>query len=298
MPNLVIVPAGDDSLHPEYATDRNYDLWVLYWGSNEEKQREYEATADRVIARQGLKFELLRFATDQLYAARARWDGGYILYIDDDIRFACGSKDIETFFSVAMDLRADVAQPAIGSGHFSWRVTGAIDGCFAHATDFAESMMAAYSSDVFFKIVLPGLFALPHLRVAWCYEFYICRHIDCYFQRGPRIFVVDSVPACHTRPQGHGSSPKAVGNDEVFLMPGLSAYAPKTLKEFPDKAAAMAYRFPRVEPCDEGLAERLADVRRARLAVAAKLDVSKPATLVTRGLRELIRRARGRQHRW
>jgi len=41
--NLVIVMAGDGSLHETYARDRDFELWVCYWG----RDRREPALRDR-----------------------------------------------------------------------------------------------------------------------------------------------------------------------------------------------------------------------------------------------------------
>ena len=46
--DLVIVMAGNGSLHVEYAENRNFDLWVIYYGDDDEVAARYAASADRL----------------------------------------------------------------------------------------------------------------------------------------------------------------------------------------------------------------------------------------------------------
>jgi hypothetical protein len=55
--NLVIVPAGDSSLHSEWlAAERSYDLWVIYYGKDEARAKQYRDTSDRAQDPVGQKF--------------------------------------------------------------------------------------------------------------------------------------------------------------------------------------------------------------------------------------------------
>ncbi len=42
--------AGDRSLHETYAVDRDYELWVIYFGDDEGVAERYARTCDRLIS--------------------------------------------------------------------------------------------------------------------------------------------------------------------------------------------------------------------------------------------------------
>jgi hypothetical protein len=288
MRNLVIVPAGDGSLHMEYASDRDFDLWILYWGSNDDVRQRYSGAADRVISLKGHKWELLRQAAALLMAERRRWEGGYVLYVDDDIRFPHGAADISAFFSAVRDLDADTAQPAIANENVSWPIGRALDGAFCHATNAVESMMPAYSSAIFFEVVLPGLYALPHIRMGWHFEFFVQRYAEFRFQRPLRTFVVDAVPALHTRPPGSGTAPHELGANESFLLPGLAPMPVVTLAVFADRKSGRDFGFPMSLIDGAGMEQRLAALGWARRAAAMRIDAINPAAFVLSAAKRLF----------
>src|SRR5437868_14463659 len=68
MKNLVVVMAGDKSLHTEYSVDRDFDLWTIYYGDFEHIFTRYRSFSDRIWRRKGLKFELARrILLEELY---------------------------------------------------------------------------------------------------------------------------------------------------------------------------------------------------------------------------------------
>lgn len=59
--NLVIVAAGDDSLHLEwFFEERSFDLWVIYFGDDSDTRAKFERSCDRFFEEKGLKYEILR----------------------------------------------------------------------------------------------------------------------------------------------------------------------------------------------------------------------------------------------
>ncbi|MFZ0594546.1 MAG: hypothetical protein WAM39_29085, partial [Bryobacteraceae bacterium] len=94
--NLVIVPAGDKSLHIEYAnTYREFDLWVIYFGSDKAVQDSFSKSADRLIAIKGMKLELIRKIFVEGVLFERSYDLSkykYIMFPDDDIHFPRGAE--------------------------------------------------------------------------------------------------------------------------------------------------------------------------------------------------------------
>lgn len=58
--DLVIVAAGDDSIHPALTEGRDFDLWVIYYGVDTQTAHRFSEGCDRFFERQGLKWDLLR----------------------------------------------------------------------------------------------------------------------------------------------------------------------------------------------------------------------------------------------
>ena len=295
MRNLVIVPAGDHSLHPHFARHRDFDLWVLYWGDDAKVEAAYAETADKLIKLKGYKWELLRKATPQLLSAADRWQDGRILFVDDDILFENGSRDISDFFRIAEEIGSDTAQPAISNDNYSWPLTRKIDGCFCHATNVVEAMMPAYSHEIFYKVVLPGLYALPHVRFGWCFEYFVQRFSEIILRRAVRTFVIDAIPVIHTRPPGTGSSPQSLGWNEAFLYPGLNRFEQCIFEKFENSAEAAQYSFQAGQDYFRDLANEMKVVGDARYFAAKRQTASKPGRLLVFALRNMFRKIFKRQ---
>src|SRR5947209_7785743 len=97
MKNLVVVTAGDSSCHEEYAATRDFELWIIYYGSSDQVFERYKASSDRIWRRKGLKIELLRRVLLEELHFRDGFDFrsyDFLLLPDDDIRFPKGACDI------------------------------------------------------------------------------------------------------------------------------------------------------------------------------------------------------------
>jgi hypothetical protein len=264
--NLLIVPAGEHSLHEHLAADRDFDLWVFYWGSDDDAARRFEKTADLFVRCKGYKWELLRKHANLLYERRSTYADGYIMYLDDDILFENGAKAVSELFAAARFVKADCAQPAIANANISWECTARVAGAACHAVNVVENMMPVIRARLVYDILLPALHALPHIRLAWYMEYFLNRFAEAHYQRPTRSFVFDNIPAEHTRTPGEGSAPLQSGLDEAFLLPSLSACVPTTLAVFNDLSSALEYEFPWAEVDMDDVMRRMSRIRIARRA--------------------------------
>jgi hypothetical protein len=246
MKDIVIVTAGDNSLHPAYCDPSRFDVLTLYWGSDAQVFERYKACSTYAIERRGLKFELVRSLTllpPQIDFRKYR----YVFLPDDDIAFPNAGEQIADMFHTAAGIDADIFQPAILNEHFSvaWEPTRRSDkGSLCRAVNIVELMMPAYSGPVFAEFVLPTLIALEFQRAGWGIEPFIAKIAETSLGRPLRTFVLDAYPAIHTRPVGGGSTAHEIGFDEAFLMPIIYSNRMKELKAFYDLESARQYRFP------------------------------------------------------
>jgi hypothetical protein len=271
MRNLVIVTAGDDSLHEAYAVGRDFDLWVCYWGSDDKIARRFALTCDQLFCAKGQKWALVR-----QIGREARERGcppfsscGYVFLPDDDIAFPGSASSISRAFALAREIGADIFQPAVANENYSpaWEATRQIPASVCHATSLAEIMMPGYSGEIFERCVLPLLHAQSYLNSGWGIEPLIARLAEAHLGRPIRTFVLDETPAIHTRPVGNGTASHSVGKDEAFLNPFASAVRIRELARFQSSAEAACFAFP---PADEFIDWRAAKnhlkrVRTARL---------------------------------
>lgn len=246
MSNLVIVMAGDQSLHEEYAFDRDFELWVCYWGDDDSVAQMFERSADRFFRIKGQKWSLVRevgrIAREQELGFFSKYD--YVFLPDDDIRFPNDASGISKAFSLATEVRADVFQPAISNDNYSWGVTRRLEGAICHAATAVEIMMPAYSGEMFNRCVLPLLHIVNYVRAGWGVEPLITRFGEAVHNRPIRSFVLDKAPAIHTRTPGAGTAEYELGMDEAFLIPLVAGLPPQELARFGNTRDAVAYDFP------------------------------------------------------
>jgi hypothetical protein len=256
--NLVIVCAGDQSLHQRFADSRNFDIWVIYYGQSDAVFEDYRRTADRSFRLRGLKWALLRSLIDlHLAGEKSPFDAyRYIFLPDDDLDFPNGATDIQRLFDAMVLSNADIGQPAIANQYFSWQATRLIRGALCHATNIVELMSPVYSVEVFQKFVLPCTAALDFLRAGWGIEVVIAKAAEVGMRRPARTFVFDSVPMIHTRPVGQGGTPHRIGDNEALMMPGIFANRMATYASFRSYERARAFAFPFVrDATDHGVIE-------------------------------------------
>jgi hypothetical protein len=289
----VIVMVGDGSLHEAYARDRDFELWLCYWGSDPATAERFRKTCDRLWQMTGEKWSLMR----QL-GARAREERlppfsayDYVFLPDDDILIPGGAAAVSQLLALARAVDADIVQPAIANEHVSpgHEPTRRQTTSLMRATTLVEIMMPAYAGRIVEGCLLPILHLQPHVRAGWGLEPMLQRMTEALFGRSPRTFVIDAVEAHHTRPTGQGSASHAIGWDEAFMNPLAGAMRIVELARFKSTADAAAFTFP---PADTHLdrtylARHLTDVRLARLILAA-LGKNTPTA---RALRQLVQQA-------
>lgn len=237
--NLVIVMAGDNSLHREYATSpRDFELCVVYYGDKQAKVDEYRQDADAVFVEKGMKIELVRkIFVERMLLTRAvelsRYK--YIFMPDDDIRFTEGAKSISRIFQLAEAMRADAFQPAVANENYSqaWEPTRQIPGAFCHRVNIVETMMHGFSGEAFTQAYLPAIHAMEFMKSGWGIEPITLKIGEAIFRRPLRTFVFDCCAAEHTRPVGlGGGSIHAQGQAEARFVPQIETNRMKTLRTY------------------------------------------------------------------
>lgn len=223
--DLVVVMAGDASLHERIAQDRQFDLWVVYYGDSEEIAQRYAAGCDRFWRRKGLKIDLVRQVLLEEVWLGEGCDYSQYRYVflpDDDIQFEGGAADVHRLFATAAELEADVFQPAVQNDFVSFAASRQIAGAVCHQVNWVENMMPAYRSDLFRAAFLGGIHALEYLKSGWGLEIVASRLAEVTLGRGVRSYVIDACPAVHTRPVGKNGMVHEIGRDEEFLLPQLT----------------------------------------------------------------------------
>src|SRR5690242_19395588 len=118
--DLVIVRAGDGSLHPEWlrhATDRSWDLLVSDVGDDPERFRDDDVVR---FDSKGAKWPALHRLLTERADLLQRYD--YIWLPDDDI--SCSARDIEGLFAAMRRHDLLLGQPSLSAkSYFSFSIT-------------------------------------------------------------------------------------------------------------------------------------------------------------------------------
>lgn len=221
--NLVIVPAGDTSLHESYASpDRGFDLWVLFFGDDDSAFARYAASADRIWRLKGYQLDLLRQAVlgDVLFKEPGRLASyDYVMFPDEDIEVAGGAPALDAFFDALKAVGADAGQPALVNEFASHPPTRQVPGAYCHSVNWIEIMMPAYSGHLFQNAFLPAVHTFDQLRTGWAIDVIAHRLAEAVLGRPVRAFVMDACGVVHTRSVGTNKALFSLGYTEFILVP-------------------------------------------------------------------------------
>lgn len=194
--NLVIVRAGDSSLHPAWLPAsgvRDWDLLVSYYDSDPDRFRLPDVM--RLDGKGPKWIELHNLLVAQLDMLQ-RYD--YIWLADDDID--CRAQDIDALFAVMKRHNLKLAQPSLSpKGYFTWCITLRNPLTRLRWTNFVENMVPCFHRNVLIE-------CLPMMegRIAgWGLEWTWTKAAG----SDPRqIAIIDEIAVIHTRPAGSGGS--------------------------------------------------------------------------------------------
>lgn len=226
-PNLVIVRAGDRSLHPQWLTspERSWDLVVSCYGDYPER---YLGQYDLLHVCAGSKWlgtsDLMQHHPDLVEGYE------YVWLADDDLLIT--SQAIDEFFACCRELDLTVAQPALTpDSHYTWDITRQRPELAARITDFVEIMGPCFRGDVF------RLFSdtFTENSAGFGYEF-LWYHLA--RQHGiDRFGIIDRTPMRHWRAIGFrslGQMGNPVEEEKQLLARfGLQTWHPAVLHEIP-----------------------------------------------------------------
>lgn len=190
--NLVIVRAGEESLHEQWLLgpgERNWDLIVSYFGDDPER---FRADDVRRIDSKGPKWPALHHLLNHEIADELdRYD--YIWLPDDDL--AADTASINTLFDYCARFDLSLAQPALSEDGYVWHgITRVVRGSGLRYTNFVEVMAPCFSR-AFLARCAPGF---DGTSTGWGLDYLWPRMVD-----GPEeIAVIDAVTVRHTRPFG------------------------------------------------------------------------------------------------
>jgi hypothetical protein len=192
---LVIVRAGDKSLHPKWVDDANtnrlFDLHISYYGN---RKYPFSDRPDDISLsfEPGTKSQGLAQCLQKLGEIVNKYE--YIWLPDDDI--LTDQNTINSFLAIVRDYKLDVSQPALGLGSYiAHDITVQRPDLKLRYTTFVEVMAPCFSRAALRQIE-PYLGATAS---SWGVD-HLFGAILNYPQ--DRIAIVDQTPVIHTRPVG------------------------------------------------------------------------------------------------
>lgn len=195
---LVVLRAGDQSLHPKWLTDarpenRNWDLHLSYFG---DLNRPYRSrSADITLSfEKGTKSIGTVACLEKLGERIASYD--WVWLPDDDL--LTDLPTLNRFFEIVAEHELDLAQPAHGEGSYvAHKITVQRPHMKLRYTTFVEILGACFSRNAL-RICSPYFGATV---TSWGPDILFPKLLD-YAKRS--IAIVDATPIIHTRRFDHG----------------------------------------------------------------------------------------------
>jgi Protein of unknown function (DUF707) len=222
--NLIVVRAGDKSLHPQWMdAKRNWDIVVSYYGDHHER---YAGQYDYLHLCKGSKWQGLH---DFLKNDKFPLTGyEYVWFPDDDLFTNC--ENLNNFFEICRLMDLTIAQPALTEySYYSWQITLKSKNFDVRITDFVEIMAPCFKLDRFEKFRSTFGENTSGHGLEWVWKKIAIEHN--IFKFG----VVDFTPVFHTRKvgsAGHGGSQSSPGVEMATLLKkyAVSATKPVNIK--------------------------------------------------------------------
>lgn len=196
MKNLVICPAGDNSIHNTWNTEgRDFDTVILYYGDNEKVFEEYSKTSNRCLKVKGQKGKLLFDFISNNIPYIINYD--FIWQVDDDIK--SNFLDINKFFKINKLYDLWLSQPCI-SQNVSFEIEKKNIDTILRFTNFVEILCPCFS----LRTLLFLYNTYNYNQSSWGLDFLWPKLLGYPLDK---IAIVDEVEVEHTRPvaSGYGS---------------------------------------------------------------------------------------------
>jgi hypothetical protein len=194
--NLVVLRAGDGSLHPQWLIlprqQQEFDLWVDYYGGTE--PGKYRDTCDWYRESGGTKFpklySLIKENLDKVLKYDAVW------FPDDDI--ACDTTIINHLFTLFHQYQLDLAQPSLSpDSKYSFLITINQPEYELRYTSWVEPMVPLFGRDALIKCLDTFNESQSGWGLCWVWP-----KLLGYPQN--KIAIIDGVTVKHTRAVGRG----------------------------------------------------------------------------------------------
>jgi hypothetical protein len=157
--NLIFTSAGDNTQFYNHwlGENKNYDVWCVYYGKNDENYNMYEKVVDKIWKRKGSKFQNFHHIYTNYKDLLDNYDRFFI--VDDDI--VINTDDINKLFNISIQYDLWLCQPSYTSdSKISWKDTEHQPGNLLRYTNFTEvgtTVFSKYSINKFMEYYDPIL---------------------------------------------------------------------------------------------------------------------------------------------
>lgn len=221
--NLVIVRAGDTSLHEQWLDgdeERSWDIIVNYFGDDPNCYRRNDVQR---IDSKSIKWPALYDLVEMLGRDISCYDR--VWFPDDDLRMT--KAQINSFFEIVGQYELALSQPALSpDSYISHLVTLKNPFFTLRFTNFVEIMAPCFSRDLLLQVAP----SFKENLSGWGLDFLWPTRVSDW----TKIAIVDAVAICHTRPIGGPNYPFLAGTGknatqemwELLAKHGLSLEQP------------------------------------------------------------------------
>jgi len=173
--NFVFTSAGDNTTFDTLWINDNiqYDIYVIYYGDNEDTFNQYKAKVKFIEKRKASKFQNFKYFYDTYPDIINQYDRFFIL--DDDIIFSV--EDITNMFKLSRKYNLDICGPSFSkSGCISHAITKHKPDTILTYTNFVEVNTPLFSKNALDKLMA----ILDYSLIGWGIDFLFiwCNGID------------------------------------------------------------------------------------------------------------------------
>lgn len=141
--NLIISAVGDKSLHEKWIGSNNIDLFLIYYGDDEENAKRYKDQSTYFIQMKTLsKYDFLKNIIIDNYIIMQQYN--YIWLPDDDLDI--NFLEIEKMFEIMKRYDLWIAQPSV-INNVNLPITASVKDSDMRFTNFVETMAPAFKRE-------------------------------------------------------------------------------------------------------------------------------------------------------
>ena len=150
--NLIFTSAGDNTQFYNHwlGENRNYDVWCVYYGNNDENYKKYSTLVDKIWKRKGSKFQNFHYIYKNYRELLDKYDRFFI--VDDDI--IINTNDINNLFDISIKYDLWLCQPSYTlTSKISWPGTAHVPNNLLRYTNFTEVGTTVFSKYAIHKFM-------------------------------------------------------------------------------------------------------------------------------------------------